>query len=62
LKPCRRVNLRLKELHAAKFVEKTDRGYVASPLGRRVYEELVPLGATARHWASVLASTSAPRR
>jgi DNA-binding HxlR family transcriptional regulator len=56
------LNQRLKELHAAKFVEKSDRGYVASPLGLRVYEELVPLGATARHWAGVLASMSATSR
>ncbi len=53
------LNQRLKELQTAKFVEKSDRGYVASPLGRRIYEELVPLGATARHWANVLSSTSA---
>src|SRR5687767_11502951 len=56
------LSQRLKELHAAKFGEKSDRGYVASPLGLRVYEELVPLGATARHWAGVLASMSATSR
>ncbi len=48
------LNQRLKELQAAKFVEKSDDGYVATKLGRRVYDDLTPLGATAKLWAEAL--------
>jgi DNA-binding HxlR family transcriptional regulator len=48
------LNARLKELQAARFVEKSSNGYVATDLGRRVYEQLVPLGETARLWGRVL--------
>ena len=45
------LNVRLKELNAAGFVEKEEAGYVATEFGRRVYGQLVPLGITAREWA-----------
>jgi DNA-binding HxlR family transcriptional regulator len=48
------LNQRLKELRAAGFVETTGRGYAATALGQRVYRQLVPLGETARYWASQL--------
>lgn len=49
------LNVRLKELQAAGFVERSTGGYVATELGRRLYEQLVPLGETAKLWARVLA-------
>lgn len=48
------LNARLKELNAAKFIVTTPAGYEATPMGRRVYEQLVPLGITARDWAKEL--------
>ena len=48
------LNQRLKELQAARFVERTTAGYAATELGRRVYDQLVPLGATAVLWREVL--------
>ena len=48
------LNARLKELQTAGFVEKSPRGYVATDFGRRVYEQLVPLGETAKLWARLL--------
>jgi DNA-binding HxlR family transcriptional regulator len=48
------LNHRLQELHAARFIEKMEAGYSATPLGRRLYEQLVPLGALARLWSDEL--------
>lgn len=48
------LNRRLKELQAARFVERTDDGYAPTELGRRVYAQLVPLGQTAKAWGEVL--------
>ena len=53
------LNQRLKELRAAGFVETGARGYKTTKMGDRVYRELLPLGETARHWASVLNSDEA---
>lgn len=50
------LNQRLRELKAAQFVTKAERGYVPTALGKRVYGELLPLGATARAWADALSS------
>ena len=50
------LNVRLKELQAARFVEKSVSGYVVTALGRRIYEQLVPLGETAKIWSRTLAS------
>ena len=49
------LNHRLQELQAARFVERTAQGYAATAFGRRVYEQLVPLGALAKHWSDELA-------
>jgi DNA-binding HxlR family transcriptional regulator len=49
------LNARLKELQTARFVEKSSGGYVATELGRRVYEQLLPLGETAKLWGRALA-------
>lgn len=49
------LNTRLQELHAAGFIEKAKEGYIASALGREVYEQLVPLGALAKRWSAQLA-------
>jgi DNA-binding HxlR family transcriptional regulator len=54
------LNVRLKELNAAGFVIKGEAGYVSTALGRRVYEQLVPLGTTAREWANRLAHDATP--
>jgi DNA-binding HxlR family transcriptional regulator len=48
------LNVRLKELNAAGFIERSAEGYEATAMGRRVYEQLVPLGITAREWANSL--------
>jgi len=52
------LTVRLKELQTARFVEKSTGGYVATVLGRQVYEQLVQLGATAKIWSRVLAEES----
>lgn len=48
------LNHRLQELQAAKFVERTQQGYAATSLGRRIYDHLVPLGAVAKTWSDIL--------
>ncbi|MHA4837573.1 winged helix-turn-helix transcriptional regulator [Sphingopyxis sp. MSC1_008] len=48
------LNHRLRELKEAGFVAKSDRGYVPTPLGERIYQQLLPLGATARDWSDAL--------
>lgn len=48
------LSQRLKDLQAARFVERTGDGYAPTPLGRRVYLELVPLGETAKVWAKAI--------
>ena len=48
------LSQRLKDLQAARLVDRTTDGYAATELGRRIYGELVPLGETAKVWASVL--------
>jgi DNA-binding HxlR family transcriptional regulator len=48
------LNARLKELQAARFVEKSRNGYVATELGRTIYDQLVPLGETAKLWGRLL--------
>lgn len=52
------LNQRLKELQEAKLVDKSADGYVATGIGRRVYEQLVPLGATAKAWGKVLSKSA----
>lgn len=48
------LNHRLQELQTAKFIEKTQSGYSATPLGRQIYDQLVPLGKIAKAWSKVL--------
>ncbi len=48
------LNQRLKELRAARLMERTTDGFAATELGRRVYADLVPMGLTAKVWAAVL--------
>jgi DNA-binding HxlR family transcriptional regulator len=48
------LNQRLKELQAAGLMEKSAQGYRATTMGKRVYRNLQPLGATARAWSRVL--------
>ncbi|MBS0505290.1 MAG: helix-turn-helix transcriptional regulator [Proteobacteria bacterium] len=48
------LSQRLKDLQAARFIERTGEGYAPTPLGRRVYSELLPLGDTAKAWAKAL--------
>lgn len=49
------LNQRLKELQEARFIARSSDGYVATDLGRRIYEQLLPLGATAKAWAQMMA-------
>lgn len=51
------LNQRLKELQEARLVDKAADGYVATGIGRRVYKQLLPLGATARAWGKLLAQS-----
>lgn len=48
------LNTRLKELQAAGFVHRTERGYAVTDLGLRLYMQLRPLGAFSKEWASHL--------
>ncbi len=48
------LSLRLRELQAAGLVLRTLEGYEVTPLGRRIYEQLLPLGETAKAWAQSL--------
>lgn len=48
------LNTRLKELQAAGFVHRVDDGYATTDLGRRLYQQLCPLGAFSKDWARYL--------
>lgn len=48
------LNTRLKELREAGLVEHADLGYQATPLGRELYDLLVPLGTWSKTWARKL--------
>lgn len=48
------LNQRLKDLEAAGLMTRTSSGYVATEMGRRVYADLLPLGATARSWGRTI--------
>ena len=45
------LNTRLKELRAAKLVERSENGYQATTLGRDVYTALQPLSKVSKDWA-----------
>src|SRR3546814_15217899 len=45
------LNQRLSELKEAGFVTRSERGYIPTALGERIYRHLVPLGAAARAWS-----------
>lgn len=51
------LNSRLKELQAARFIEKSPKGYVPTELGRSIYRGLVPLAAKAKAWAAAVGGT-----
>ena len=48
------LNTRLKELRAAQLVSHGEGGYQALPLGKELYELLVPMGKWAVTWGEVL--------
>ena len=48
------LNQRLKELRAAKLVDRAEHGYVATPEGLELYGQLVPLGAWSKKWSKSL--------
>lgn len=48
------LNQRIKELRAAGLLDREPEGYAATPFGRRVYEQLLPLGALAKEWAVLM--------
>ncbi len=50
------LNKRLKEMQAAGFVHRVEGGYAVTDLGRRLYEQLCPLGDFSKDWARHLAS------
>ena len=51
------LSRRLKELQAAKLVVKSTDGYVPTELGQQIYEQLLPLSASAKKWGALLAET-----
>ncbi len=48
------LNVRLKELRAAKLVDHRGDGYEPTRLGRELYAHISPLGAWAKSWAKAL--------
>ncbi|MEH6361785.1 MAG: helix-turn-helix domain-containing protein [Amylibacter sp.] len=48
------LNTRLKELRAARLVEKSTDGYALTNSGRALYDHLEPLGGWAEKWAQDL--------
>src|SRR3546814_15750469 len=48
------LNQRLSELKEAGFVTRSERGYIPTALGERIYRHLVPLGSAAREWSDAL--------
>lgn len=53
------LNQRLKELQEARFIARGPNGYAATDLGRRIYEQLLPLGGTAKAWAEMIGADRA---
>lgn len=51
------LNMRLKELQMARFVERTEHGYALTELGQELYADLVPLGSFAQRWGELLDQT-----
>ncbi|RED48008.1 winged helix-turn-helix transcriptional regulator [Aestuariispira insulae] len=51
------LNTRLKELRAAGLVDHGECGYQALPLGKELFELLVPMGRWAVQWGKALEST-----
>ena len=56
------LNLRLKELQVAQFVERTANGYALTDLGEALYQDLVPRGALAKKWGDVLSADPGTQR
>lgn len=48
------LSQRLKDLQEARLLMRTVDGYAPTDLGLRVYQELVPLGSTAKAWDELL--------
>lgn len=48
------LSQRLKELRAAGLIDQAQDGYVVTPIGRGIYEQLVPLTDLAKEWAELL--------
>ena len=48
------LNQRIKELRLAQLIDRSSEGYVSAPLGKELYDQLVPLGAWAKEWAQSL--------
>lgn len=45
------LNKRLKELREAGLIHRIEGGYASTPLGKKIYKQLVPLGSLAKEWA-----------
>mgnify|MGYP001821677712 CR=1 FL=1 len=50
------LNQRLKELQAAQLVHRVPAGYEVTEIGKQIYQDLVPLGSTAKVWAKHLSN------
>lgn len=53
------LNTRLQELRTAGLVEKVEGGYAATPIGKEVYQCLLPLSKTSKKWARLFQDASA---
>ena len=54
------LNARLKELRQAGLLEHAEGGYRVLPMGRQLYELLVPLGSWSKTWATALTGKTWP--
>lgn len=50
------MQARLHELRAAQFVSLSEGGYELTPLGRELFETVMPLNAFSKKWAATTAS------
>lgn len=53
------LNTRLKELLMAGLIEKVDSGYAVTRIGREIHRGLLPLSASSKKWARLMAAKAA---
>ena len=48
------LNTRIKELREAQLIDQTEQGYIVTPMGKELYELLVPIGSWSGKWADTM--------